>query len=396
MTDRRLAMDWLRIGAFALLILYHVGMFYVSWDWHVKSSRASEAIEPLMQLVNPWRLTLLFVISGLATRYLSDKMAAGAFLGSRAWRLLPPVLLAVFVIVPPQTYFEIVENGVSIDWGTLYQRYVTASGGWRYENGAPIITPTYNHMWFVVYLVVYTLALAALAPLLRRIPARALAAVSNGLWLILGPVAFLWAARAALFPIFGETHALIDDWYLHAIYFAAFAFGFAIAKFDGFFAACMRQRWIALTLALCSYAAVQGLQAVFGDAAAIPDSVRFAGRGLLALQAWGAIITLIGFAQRHLSAQDGPIRRYMTEAIFPFYIVHQTVIVVVGHYLDPLQLPLWLEAAILIGATAAACCATYEIVRRIGFLRPLFGLKALPRRKSVEARLVRGHIEGEA
>ncbi len=65
---RRTDLDWLRIAAFGTLILYHVGMFYVTWDWHVKSPHASHAIEPLMLLVNPWRLTLLFIISGVATR----------------------------------------------------------------------------------------------------------------------------------------------------------------------------------------------------------------------------------------------------------------------------------------------------------------------------------------
>ena len=62
--ERRIDLDWLRIAAFGLLIFYHVGMFYVTWDWHVKSSHASQIIEPLMRLSNPWRLTLLFIISG--------------------------------------------------------------------------------------------------------------------------------------------------------------------------------------------------------------------------------------------------------------------------------------------------------------------------------------------
>ncbi len=56
--ERRYDLDWVRIGAFMLLIFYHVGMYYVSWDWHVKSVHASHTIEPLMLLTNPWRLSL--------------------------------------------------------------------------------------------------------------------------------------------------------------------------------------------------------------------------------------------------------------------------------------------------------------------------------------------------
>ena len=95
MTDRRYDLDWLRIIAFGLLILYHCGMFYVTWDWHVKSRFASDAIEPLMMLTNPWRLTLLFLISGAATRFMADKMSAWKLTSSRMGRLWPPLLLAI-------------------------------------------------------------------------------------------------------------------------------------------------------------------------------------------------------------------------------------------------------------------------------------------------------------
>jgi hypothetical protein len=77
---RRYDLDWVRIGAFMLLIFYHVGMYYVTWDWHVKSPHASNTIEPLMFLTNPWRLTLLFLVSGVATAYLFERQGQRGFL----------------------------------------------------------------------------------------------------------------------------------------------------------------------------------------------------------------------------------------------------------------------------------------------------------------------------
>jgi glucans biosynthesis protein C len=107
------------------------------------------------------------------------------------------------------------------------------------------------------------------------------------------------------------------------------------------------------------------------------------------------ILAVFGFARHYLTDRDGPIRRYLMDAIFPFYIIHQTTIEVVGHYLAKEQLPLGIEATLLIGATIASCFATYEIARRIEPLRPLFGLKrtisrrfdSVPRRWSVEQRM---------
>ena len=98
--SRRYDLDWVRIGAFMLLILFHVGMYYVTWDWHVKSPHASSDIEPLMMLTSPWRLSLLFLVSGVATGYLLAR-GAGNFLGQRSIRLLIPLAFGMLVIVPP-------------------------------------------------------------------------------------------------------------------------------------------------------------------------------------------------------------------------------------------------------------------------------------------------------
>ncbi|MGH6952243.1 MAG: acyltransferase family protein, partial [Vitreimonas sp.] len=376
MTDRRYDLDWLRIAAFALLILYHVGMFYVSWDWHVKSSRASEAIEPLMLLTNPWRLTLLFLISGAATRFMADKLSPGALTWSRMGRLWPPLLLAVFAIVPPQAYYEIVEAiqalppaqaaqyPLALD--DFYLKYVTASGDWCDSDGC-LTTPTYNHMWFVAYLILYTLALIPLLPLLRRLP-KALSWLVSGPGIVLAPWLFMFVLRATLFPIFGESHDFRADWYLHPLYFAVFLFGFAIAKHQPFFDRCVAWRWRALAIALACWAAIVAYYAFHPDGVEPPEALRLAMRGVRELDAWCAIVAAIGFAHRHLRGADGPARRMLTQAIFPFYLIHQTIIVVAGHHLDDLGLSLWIEAPLLVGATALGCWLFFDLGRRVPLL----------------------------
>ncbi|MBL8542508.1 MAG: acyltransferase [Hyphomonadaceae bacterium] len=386
MPQRRYDLDWLRIIAFGLLILYHCGMFYVSWDWHVKSSRASEAIEPLMLLTNPWRLTLLFLISGAATRFMADKMSAWRFTSARMGRLWPPLLLAVFVIVPPQSYFEIaeaIEAGAPLSLDHFYQRYVTASGHWCDADGC-LTTPTYNHMWFVAYLILYTLALIPLLPLLRRIP-RGLSVLLAGPGIILTPWLFMTALRLTLYPLFGESHDFREDWYLHPLYFAVFLFGFAVAKHQPFFDRAVSLRWPALIVALASWAALVSFYATAGEAT--PDWQRNLFRAVHELDAWCAILAALGFAHRHLKDADGPVRQLLTQAIFPFYLIHQTIIVVAGHYLDALALPLWIEAPLLIGSTALGCWLFFDLGRRISILRVWIGLpsNAGPKRGSVQA-----------
>src|ERR1700761_5951291 len=170
LTARRHDLDWVRILAFLLLILYHVGMYYVTWDWHVKSDQASHAVEPLLLLTSPWRLSLLFLVSGVATAHLLEKRPAG-FLRARSSRLLIPLAFGMLVIVPPQSYAEVVEKlHYAGSYAEFYRLYLTGYHGFCREGC--LMLPTWNHLWFVAYLWVYTVlvyGLVRLAP--RAIPA---------------------------------------------------------------------------------------------------------------------------------------------------------------------------------------------------------------------------------
>jgi hypothetical protein len=81
--------------------------------------------------------------------------------------------------------------------------------------------------------------------------------------------------------------------------------------------------------------------------------------------------------------RDGPARQTLTDAVFPFYIIHQTIIILAGWYLLHLALPAGVEFPILLGVTATGCWLFFEAARRIGPLRPLVGLKRLGTRESV-------------
>lgn len=382
--DRRVDLDWLRIAAFGLLILYHVGMFYVTWGYHVKSSHASEAIEPLMLLSNPWRLLLLFIISGVATRFMLDKLSIPAFLGNRLSRLLPPIIFGMLVIVAPQTYFQIVQQqGYSGSFWEFYRQYLPLSSTWG------LTTPTWNHLWFVVYLVPYTLIIAGLGPLLKRIPSRFAAPFGSGPLLLIAPWLFLFAIRWFLFPLFPVTHDLTADWYNHAESFAGFCFGYAIARHAPFFATVVKTRLVTLALGLTGWIVdmvMDRMPAEFWTENIVSRDVLYAlHQGCREMQAWALILAAFGFAHKHLARHDGPIRRYLTEAIFPFYIIHQTTIVAAGFWLDRQGLAVLPEATILIALTAASCFAFHEFVRRVPPLRPLGGLKLNPPRPSETA-----------
>lgn len=379
-------LDWIRVAAFALLILYHVGMFYVSWDWHVKSDHAGHSLEPLMLLTNPWRLTLLFLVSGAATRFMADKLAPGALAGRRTVRLLIPLVFAMIVIVPPQSYYEVVEQiGYRDSYLAFWARYLAADPSFCDADGC-LDVPTWNHLWFVAYLLVYTLLLALMLAAARR-PLLGfgdwLGARLRGAGLLIWPILFLAAARLILMPMFEITHALVDDWYNHAVSFAAFLFGFLLIRDGAVAAECIRIRRGALAIFLAAYAAYAAYAWAYrADDAVPPEALRIVMRLVYAVDQWTAIVAVLGYGALYLD-RDSPMLRILTEAVFPFYILHQTIIVVAGHQLKSLGLPALLEGASLVAITAAGCWLGYDIVRRVRVLRPLFGLA--PRRRGASA-----------
>lgn len=358
-------LDWLRIGAFALLVLYHVGMYYVSWDWHVKSPAASPLIEPLMRLSNPWRMSLLFVLSGAATVWMLQRRPQG-LLRERASRLLLPLLTGVLLIVPPQPYFEVVQKaGYAGSYLDFLGLYFTAYGGFCPGQHC-LVLPTWNHLWFLPYLFVYTALLLALRRVLpaawRDAAAERFGRLSGwALWLL--PIVPLALARLLLFPRFGATNALVDDIYQHASFFTVFLVGAGLAARPALLAHLAPLRWPALVLALgCWWGIGQGLEHLRGVA--------------WAAQQWSSIVALLGFAHRHLN-HDHPWRAPLNEAVFPLYLLHQTIIIALAMALRPAALHPAAEALLLVAATVLIGLGAWRALRHAGPLRPWFGLPRL-------------------
>lgn len=371
---RRHDLDWLRVGAFGLLIFYHIGMFYVTWDWHVKSPYSGPFLEPAMVLINPWRLALLFFISGVALRFAMDKARPGKLLPQRLRRLGIPILFGMVVWVMPQAFYELYNKGeTGPDILAFWAQYLD------FDLEFSIITPTYNHLWYVVYVLLYTLLLAALLPVLRRLqPAveRAFERMGSAA-LILVPAGWFAVLVLTLGDEFPVTHALVDDWFNHAASFSILLFGWFAAKSPGFWRTVDKALPAAGAAAIATGVALVLMRfgRVFGD-----------GYDMLeVLYGWTVILCLLGLAQRMLN-RPSPALSYLNTAVFPYYILHQTLIVVIGAWLIPSGLPLWAEAGLIVIGTVAGCGLGYELIRRVKVLRPLFGLAGAEMKRNSSSR----------
>lgn len=372
---REYGLDWLRVVAFGLLILYHSGMAFVSWDWHVKDAARSHALELVMLFMNRWRLPLLFLISGAGVFYSLRRRSWAQFAGERLRRLLLPLVFAMFVVVPPQIYFERLYRGAQLSYAQFYPSVLELV---PYPRGSF----SWHHLWFVAYILVFSLlGMPVLAALRAGRGQQAIAAMTGAFerW---APLVYLanvpsLVVGMTLGPRFPTTNALVGDWANLAGSFVTFLWGFVIASHRPLLELITRRRREFLLVGLGFAALFFGAHEA-GFTRHWPAWARLWFWNLVSGyfgMAW--IFALVGYARACVTGA-GRWLRYATEAVYPFYIVHQTFTLAIVYALLPWRAGAWPKLAVVAAGTFFGSWLTFEIVRRIGPLRPLFGLKPRP------------------
>ncbi len=388
-SSRRYDIDALRVFAFGLLILYHVGMFYVTeWEWHIKSAYLADWLQAPMVFVNRWRMPLLFLISGIAIGLFDPRRGRLKFFLERSWRLLLPLIFGMFVVVAVQAYCQGVSNGkVAPGFGAFLWRYWQVQpwpqdsfDGWEFGI-------TWNHLWYLPYLWLYTTVLVLALPLLHS---RAGQHVRDGFGSLRGMTRvvlpaiplFLWFTTLGQW--FETTHALFDDWFNHAYSFTVFLYGYWIARDTQWWTSLAAARKPLLSAALAMAAVYLPMLFLLDDDA--PTWVLLTARALRNLYCWTALLAILAWGHAWLNR---PFRwlPYATEAVYPWYVLHQSLIVLIGYWVGPLALGAVLEPAVVLFGTAGGCLMLHELViRRVPILRPLFGLRMRARERVVVGR----------
>lgn len=373
--NRRYDLDWLRVAVFALLICFHIGMFYVqNWGWHIKSQYLSSHLDKIMLLVEPWRMASLWLISGIAIRFILAKVSLIRFVTLRSYRLLLPLAFGVLVIVPPQLYFEMTFNG---DLDTSYWQFYRAFFTWehpmfeKYNYG---IFPhmNVNHLWYLKELWTYSLYLIPLIPLLNS---RFINQLVSRFFKCRGPIQIV----LAVLPVIAIQLAFEQNEVRYPLGFLFLFYGYLIGWNTDFWNRVKEQRRTLLVCFLFNYVVfVSFYNLVFmaDDPSLKEGLLGLAGMFSYALQRLLGLLMILGYAHRYLNKHSKKLG-YFSDAVYPFYIVHQTIIVVSGGLLTRFELGPAFEPILLLALTISGCLLSYEIIRRSALLRPVFGLKQI-------------------
>ncbi|WP_299243441.1 acyltransferase family protein [uncultured Aquimarina sp.] len=366
---RRYDLDWLRVIVFGLLIFYHVGMFFVPWGWHIKNDVIYDWIRWPMLFLNQWRLPILFVISGIGTFYALSHRNLWQFNLERIKRLFIPLLFGMVFIVPPQIYFERLANNEFL--GSYVDYFTTEAFTGVYPEG----NISWHHLWFLPYLLVFSIILSPLFIKIKRSAPRFTNWVrrqiqkSYGLYLCIIPLYFL---EVLVEPFFPTTHALIDDWFNFINSMTFFLFGFILISTG-------KEFWKSLDI-IKSKALVIGVIAF-----SIQLFIWIQGKDSLIIHCtealikvtnlWSWILVILGYAAKFLNTK-GNVLAYCNRAVYPFYILHQTVTVGIGYYIMNLNWGFLSKFMLLtIGTFGISWMIYHWVILKISVLHPFFGLK---------------------
>ncbi len=383
-TSRRVDVDWLRVFATYLLFVFHAGMvFSPAPFYHVRNADLSMVLLVVTGFIGLWHMPLFFLLAGWSIVASLRARGEEGFTRERLLRLGVPLLLGCVFLMPPIKYLEL-SSGLDLNHRGLFVSPALQEGFRRViPNGLPAMAPfsetfvrflptfytrldrfTWAHLWFVAYLLTFTLLYR---PLVRRVLAsREWPRPAVG-W-IYAPLVPLVLAQVLLRPHWPGIQNLYDDWANVAYYSTFLLAGVLLARHPALETIVVAER--RRTLAIAVGTTLVLLLVVLG--VITTPLVPLAGS---AIAAWCFVLTLLGHA-RTWRLPDGPVLAYLAESAFPVYVLHQLAIVVIGYQLVGLAWGVAAKFLVLVVASLAATLAAYHVlVRPLPPLRFAFGMR---------------------
>jgi pimeloyl-ACP methyl ester carboxylesterase len=375
--NRRYDLYWLRVIAFGLLMLFHTGMLFSTWDWHVKNIETCVAFDYVMGFLHQWRMPLLFFISGSAVWFAMERYSTGQFFLERHKRLLLPLLFGMFVIIPPQVYHERLYHHQQ--YASFRDFYATLFTLGSYPRG----NLSWHHLWYVPYIWAYSMLLLPLfawlkSPRGRPWLERAIRCIARPwmLFLLFVPSALSDSILRPFWP--RDENNLFADWgnFSHKVTFflAGFVLASSMAVYD--LIAARRRNFLLTAVAILAASVTLGiLHPAWLSGQSPPPAAMAVYHTVNNFQIWMWLLAALGYGHRWLSFNH-PFLRYANEAVYPFYILHQTVIIILGYHLAYTNWGIGLKFPLVVAATFLICWAIYALaIRPWNVLRVPFGMK---------------------
>jgi glucans biosynthesis protein C len=389
-TARRYELDWLRVLVIGFVFVFHIAQIFV--DGHpMEKDRTSETLGIILAETDFLRMPVLFFVAGAGTWFLLRRRGTLEFLRERGIRLGIPLVVLMILIVPVQTwYIERFWHDDQPPFLEFWPQFLV--------DAFPRVTAQWAHLWFIGYLLIFSVIASPMFAYLRTPGGKALLERctaymdrSLGIILLALPLVFLHWALEWQSP-FAQGLIKVDD----LLYFILFCYGFVLFSSSNFVSGLDRYKQRMLITGFVLLGAWLVIRVALGTAGDAPTSPIYALHALLTTTAsWVWMVAIIGYARKFLSVENRFLR-YARQASYPFYLIHLPVVMVAGYYVVPLAIHPIVKFLLIGAITLVVSFGVYEyLIRRCTPLRVVFGLK--PEQGPDDIPLIRrleGHLSG--
>ena len=371
-TTRNNSLDWLRVLGILLVFIYHSSRLYNVESWHVKNEIWYPSVELWNGFATSFMMPLMFVISGASLFYATGRSGFGKFMKDKVLRLLIPLLVADLTHISLQVYLDNLTHGQFS--GTYFQflpqYYRLDSIPWRGM-----------HLWYLLYLFVFSIALY---PLMRWLKSKGRGFLSGlNRWLSKRGVVYILALPILLLLLLPSEFPLMEfsGGWPYLAYLIYLLWGFLIVSDERLQENIQKLRWVSLSIGLVLVITFVIVISQINDLDTMSPSLILAGV-LRTFGGWICVLAIFGLGKQFFTFRT-PWLDYANKAVLPFYILHQTVLLVVGYYVLQWGVPDVLEWALVVVISFVIIMACYEyLIRRWNVMRFLFGMKTLPKSKA--------------
>jgi len=360
-------LDWLRVVSVLLIFIFHSGAPFALGDWHFKSGTSSIGLTVWNHSILLIAIPLLFFISGAGSFLALQQKDPKHYFKGRVQRLLIPLIFGILIIVPPQVYIErITRNQFSENFLAFYPHYFD---GWYLSIGGEGNFAWMGlHLWYLLYLFLLTLILLVWLKLKKSSAAQSTGSQTDENIAIKLP--FFILPIIAIEILFGATG--LGGWNLLTYPFFFF-WGYWLYQRPTRVAALRRFSMVSAVIAI--FGTLFLLNHLYHTPAFtgwVTDSVGL--RALHALTGCSWIIAVIGISQTWLEVKSRWMR-LANEVVLPFYILHQTIIVLLAYGLAQYHLVLPLYYTLTLLTSFFSILALILIIHTQYWLRFLFGMR---------------------
>ncbi|WP_282121915.1 acyltransferase family protein [Algibacter mikhailovii] len=378
-TERLHALDSLRAIMMILGIVLHSANTYVVADygasWPLKDPDSTGiALDYISSIVHAFRMPIFFVIAGFFASLLFYERSYSKMIKNRINRILFPFIVFLIIMWPLVTMAFTYSNLVFSGHLNAYEATLA-----KYTNIAAFIPQHTMHLWFLYYLVFFSLTSYILGLLFKKLPktSRKISQIFN--YIIQKPILKVMVYSVITFLLLlamnrywvATSLSFVPDFNTYIFYAFFYFFGWILFKSKAYLNTFLKYDWLFTILAIVLFTTY-----FFMDDTALALEVKMA---IKSVNVWLFTFGFTGLFIRYASKHSA-LMRYISDSSYWVYLLHLPLTAFLPASQYGVDIPAFFKFLLVMSGTTIICFVTYHYLVRATLIGKFLNGRSYTRR----------------